>query len=136
MPGPVPKRSEERTRRNKSGETTKVPSTAPAEFPPASEDWHEIAVFWYESLQTSGQAVFYQPSDVATARYIAEAMSKNLQAGRLSGQLFAAVMSAMTDLLTTEGARRRARMEIERAPKSAEPAGVTALNDYRKQLGL
>lgn len=139
MPGPVPKRSEERRRRNKpeGGETTKVTVDEGKVEPPAvGADWHPIAVEWFESLADSAQSRFYEPSDWATARYIAEAMSKNLQAGRLSGQLFAAVMSAMTDLLTTEGARRRARMEIERAPESAEPAGVTALNDYRKQLGL
>jgi len=137
--GPIPKRSEERRRRNKpeGGEVTKVSAgVAVVEFPPAHEDWHPIAREWYESLQVSGQAVFYEPSDVATAVYVAEAMSRGLQAPRFSAQLFAAVSSAMTELLTTEGARRRARLELERhGVEDGKPASVLALDDYRDALG-
>jgi hypothetical protein len=80
--------------------------------------------------------VFYEPSDWATAQYVAEAMSRGLESPRFSAQLFAAVSSAMTELLTTEGARRRARLEIERGPvQDKEPAAVTALSDYRLSLG-
>lgn len=138
--GPVPKRSSERRRRNKSDgvQVTSVPAAESSVVcPPADEAWHQIARDWYESLAESGQAVFYEPSDWATARYVAEAMSRGLQSSRFSAQLFAAVSSAMTELLTTEGARRRARLEIERG-KSGEdekPAGVTALDDYRSALG-
>lgn len=137
--GPVPKRSSERRRRNKP-EGVQV-TTAPVavetvERPPADDAWHSIARDWYESLARSGQAVFYEPSDWATARYVAEAMSRGLQASRFSAQLFAAVSSAMTELLTTEGARRRARLEIQRdAPSDEKPADVTALDDYRALLG-
>lgn len=138
--GPVPKRSSERRRRNKPDgvEVTSVPATeSSAECPPADEAWHQIARDWYESLAESGQAVFYEPSDWATARYVAEAMSRGLQSSRFSAQLFAAVSSAMTELLTTEGARRRARLEIERGKlgEDEKPAGVTALDDYRSALG-
>jgi len=136
----VPKREDERRRRNKNEdgiETTTVKvDEGPVKAPDVDTEWHPIAQEWFSSLRESAQSRFYEPSDWATAKYIAEAMSKNLKQGKISGQLFAAVMSAMTDLLTTEGARRRARMEIERGPDSSEPAGVTALNDYRKQLGL
>lgn len=137
--GPVPKRSSERRRRNKP-EGVQV-TTAPVavetvECPPADDAWHPIARDWYESLVRSGQAVFYEPSDWATARYVAEAMSRGLQASRFSAQLFAAVSSAMTELLTTEGARRRARLEIQRdAPSDEKPADVMALDDYRALLG-
>jgi hypothetical protein len=67
-----------------------------------------------------------------TARYIAEAMSRNLAAARFSGQLFAAVMAGMTELLTTEGARRRARVELERVVKPDEPASVSIMDTYRR----
>lgn len=139
--GPVPKRSSERRRRNKpeGAEVTSVPAPEvdPVNCPPADESWHQIARDWYDSLAKSGQAVFYEPSDWATARYVAEAMSRGLQASRFSAQLFAAVSSAMTELLTTEGARRRARLEIERGKpgEDEKPAGVTALDDYRTALG-
>ncbi|PSJ29566.1 hypothetical protein B7P34_06775 [Streptosporangium nondiastaticum] len=106
------------------------------EWPDPDASWHAIACDWYLSLGASGQSQFYEPSDVATARYVAEAMSRNLAAGRFSAQLFAAVSSAMTELLTTEGARRRVRVELERAPAEEEnPAGVTAIADYRAALG-
>lgn len=137
--GPVPKRSTERRRRNKpeGAEVTSVPvAEQTVECPPADESWHQIARDWYDSLAKSGQAVFYEPSDWATARYVAEAMSRGLQQSRFSAQLFAAVSSAMTELLTTEGARRRARLEIERGGKDeGKPADVTALDDYRAALG-
>ena len=138
--GPVPKRSTERRRRNKPEgvQVEQVPVVTPVvECPPADESWHPIARDWYDSLAQSGQAVFYEPSDWATARYVAEAMSRGLQASRFSAQLFAAVSSAMTELLTTEGARRRARLEIERGKSGEEkkPADVTALDDYRAALG-
>lgn len=138
--GPVPKRSTERRRRNKpeGAEVTTVPAaTHSAQCPPADESWHQIARDWYDSLARSGQAVFYEPSDWATARYVAEAMSRGLSSSRFSAQLFAAVSSAMTELLTTEGARRRARLEIERGKpgEKEKPAGVTALDDYRSALG-
>lgn len=135
--GPVPKRSEERRRTNKP--TDADPVTAPAGtavlWPEPEIEWHDLASDWYMSLQDSGQAVFYQQSDVMVARYLAEAMSRNLLAGRFSAQLFAAVMAGMTELLATEGSRRRVRVELERAkPESNSPAGVTALDDYRASI--
>jgi len=133
MSGPVPKRSSERRRRNKSGDVESVDFGGVVEQPPAHESWHRIAREWYESLAESGQAQFYEPSDWRTAQYVAEAMSRNLESGRFSGQLFAAVMSAMTDLLTTEGSRRRARLEIERG-EVVEEQPVTAISEYRKRL--
>ncbi|MEV4739803.1 hypothetical protein [Streptomyces sp. NPDC049555] len=135
----MPKRSAERRRRNKDGVELVRAETAPGvvEWPEPDPGWHAIARDWYLSLAASGQSQFYEPSDVATARYVAEAMSRNLAAGqRFSAQLFAAVSSAMTELLTTEGARRRVRIELERAPAEQDtPAGVTAIADYRAALG-
>jgi hypothetical protein len=49
--------------------------------------------------------------------------------------MFAALMSAMSELLVTEGARRRVRIEIERG-QAQEKASVSAIEDYKKQLGL
>lgn len=152
MPGPVPKRSDQRRRRNKPEPGAEIVKAAAGDEPlwlEPSETWHPIAREWYCSLAASGQSQFYEASDIATAFYVAEAMSRNLQAtrekdketgewvtvGRFSAQLFASVMSAMTDLLTTEGARRRARVELERGPAPAEPASITALDEYRKAAG-
>ena len=135
--GPVPRRSSERRRRNKEAEVeTVAPLTEKVPQPAGDPKWHPIALEWYESLSTSGQARFYEPSDWIFAKYVAEAMSRNIKArgSKFSSVLFASVCSGMSDLLTTEASRRRVRLEIERADAAQEPAGVTAIADYRQRL--
>jgi len=139
--GPIPKRSEERRRRNKDDgpELTQAPAGAPEdlpELPDPDPNWHEIAVDWYLSLRESGQAAFYEPSDWAMARYAAELMSRGLSSDRPpNGQYVAALNSVMTSLLTTEGDRRRARMELERKPAGPKLASVSPLDAYRDLAG-
>jgi hypothetical protein len=141
--GPIPKRSEERRRRNKDDgpELIQAPAGQPEdlpELPEPSELWHPIATDWYLSLRESGQAAFYEPSDWAVARYAAELMSRVLDCSERgpNGQLVAALNSVMSSLLTTEGDRRRARLELERKkPASPSDADVTILDDYRSAFG-
>lgn len=142
--GPVAKRSEERMGHRSKEEKdsiTKAPSGAPADLPDlpdADPLWDPIAADWYLSLRKSGQAAFYQPSDWAVARYAAELMSRVLDCSERgpNGQLVAALNSVMSSLLTTEGDRRRARMELERKkPARQGEAKVTALDDYRSAFG-
>lgn len=70
--------------------------------------------------------MFYAQSDVATAYYVAEAMSRSLKSGRFSGQLFASIMSSMGDLVVTEGARRRAKIELD---AHLDDAGSSVVDD-------
>jgi hypothetical protein len=135
--GPVPKRSTQRRRRNKESipDVVKV-AAAHVTAPPTNPRWHELARGWYASLSESGQAQFFEPSDWQAALFVADAMSRLLRQKRYSSVLFQAVWSAMSDLLTTEASRRRVRMEIERnAGEQQQPAGVTAIADYRKAIG-
>jgi hypothetical protein len=62
-------------------------------------------------------------------------MTRNLNDGRFSAQLFTGIWSAMNDLLTTEGDRRRVRMELQRPGSGEGNEGVTVLDDYRAALG-
>ena len=141
--GPVGKRSEERMGHRSKEEKdsiTKAPSGPPVDLPDLPDAdllWHPIAADWYLSLRESGQSAFYQPSDWAVARYAADLMSKVLLSERgPNGQLVAALNSVMASLLTTEGDRRRARMELERKkPTGQSDAKVTALDDYRSAFG-
>ena len=140
--GPIPKRSEERRRRNKGDgpELIQAPAGGPEDLPDLPEPdplWHPIAADWYLSLQQSGQAAFYEPSDWAVARYAADLMSKVLLSERgPNGQLVAALNSVMSSLLTTEGDRRRARMELERKkPAGPQLASVSPLDSYRDIAG-
>ncbi|MFI6468739.1 hypothetical protein ACIBL5_00500 [Streptomyces sp. NPDC050516] len=88
-------------------------------MPPADEGWHPIASGWYLSLGESGQAVLYQPSDWAKARYVAELMSRTLRLDRPSGHLVTSLHQAMTGLLATEGDRRRSGVELSRKPEQS-----------------
>lgn len=140
--GPIPKRSEERMgHRSKQEKTsrTQAPSGQPTDLPDLPDPdplWHDIARDWYVSLQESGQAAFYQASDWATARYAAELMSRLLSTDRApNGQLVAALNSVMGSLLTTEGDRRRARIELERQPTGPKLAVVSPLDSYRDIAG-
>jgi hypothetical protein len=130
--GPVPKRADQRRRRNKPDTALRsVKVSGAVDVPDPDEDWHPIAHAWYVSLAESGQSRFYEPSDWAQARLWAEILSRQLLSGRISAQMMATWSSAATELLTTEGARRRARMEIERDILSAVDEPVTVLDDYR-----
>lgn len=120
---------------------TKAPSGAPDDLPDLPDPsplWDPIATDWYLSLRESGQAAFYQPSDWAVARYAAELMSRVLDCSERgpNGQLVAALNSVMASLLTTEGDRRRARMELERRkPVGPQLASVSPLDSYRDIAG-
>ena len=65
-----------------------------------------------------------------------ELLSRQLGSGKPSAMMLAAWSSASTRLLTTEGDRRRVRIELERAGRKDEDAeaGVTAMDEWRKKL--
>lgn len=133
---PVPKRSDQRRRRNLDGRPDKVEASGAVEVPEPSDDWHPVAAAWFLSLAQSGQSQFFEPSDWQHARYVCEALTRNLTGGKFSAQLFASVESAMNNLGSTEGARRRLRIEVDRALAGppVDPA-VASIADYRKVLG-
>jgi len=70
------------------------------------------------------------------ARYVAEVMSRSLQSGRISAQLVAAVLSGAAALLSSEGDRRRVRIELERTAQvdADEEAAVAAIDEWRRRL--
>lgn len=135
--GPIPERSDQRRRRNKPAEADSVESApgSPVETAPeASEAWNSMARDWFNSLAESGQSAFYEPSDWQTARIWAEVLSRQLNAGqKMSSMMIAAWSSASAELLTTEGARRRGRLELQREEPDLEAvsAKVTTLDRYR-----
>jgi hypothetical protein len=147
----VPKRSDQRRRRNKTEPATKALAGGPSKPPPVPRSWHPVARRWFRSLAKSGQSRFYEESDWATAYLLAEAISRELQPQPVGhtedgdviyaslppkGSSLAAWLKAMSALLVTEGDRRRMRLELEAAPAvdPAEEAAVADLDDYRKRL--
>ena len=170
--GPTPKRSDQRRRRNaperpvkgspkKAAEGASPASSEPAppaskttdpvKHPAASRTWHPVARRWYESLPKSQQAVWYEPSDWATAYLIAESISRELKPqqiyndeGKLvaeverppKGASLAAWLKGMTALLVTEGDRRRLQIEFDPrgAGESQTPATVTDMRSWKQGL--
>lgn len=152
MPGPPPVRDDERRRRNKPDvETIKVDIGTlvqqEVEIPAADISWHPIAKLWYEALSRSGQAVFYEPSDWATAYITAESLSRDMkpqvvavndETGEptlalipLKGSSLSAYMKVFSSLLVTEGERRRLHIELERRKVEKAPAGVIPITKRR-----
>lgn len=150
MPGPVPKRSSQRRRRNKP----EVPidrafGAAEVPVPEPDPDWHPMATRWYESLERSGQSQWYEPSDWAAAQIIAESMSRDLKPQFLgisemtgevvrgtvpiNGTRLSGYLKAWTALLVTEGDRRRARIELERPGQNEDDENkISWIADHRK----
>lgn len=139
MSGPVPKKSSERRRRNAPDKpmTTITPGTGEKLIIPAEDQkWHPIVKGWWRSLKTSPQCTgSFVNSDWAAARLTAETMHRMLTADKLSAELLKQVWSMMGDLLTTEGQRRRLRVEIDRALEGGDGATVTSMSAYRDVLG-
>ena len=135
--GPVPKRTEARlghVTKAEKGSRTKIAASGAVPVPETPAHLHEIAAQWFDSLKESAQSRYYEPSDWAAALLTAEAMTKMLNAKKFSSMAFSAVWSSMTDLLTTEGARRRARIEVEREQVEEEtPPGVADIDAYREK---
>ncbi|WP_243727114.1 hypothetical protein [Actinocrispum wychmicini] len=96
------------------------------------EDPHPLIVDFYSSLKDSAQAQFYEPSDWQFARFTLHFANKLIQSARPSSQMLAAVNAALTELLVSEGARRRVRLEIEREQTTATVIDVAEM--FRQQL--
>jgi hypothetical protein len=135
--GPVPKRDAQRRRRNKEAKAEVVPyAGAAVDAPPVQKSWSPAAKRWYESLTESGQAQFFEPSDWQAAQLVAGELSVYLRSEKRSAMMWSHIWTAMTDLLTTEGARRRLKIEIERDPAGRseddqEAATIARLDEYR-----
>ena len=133
--GPVPKRSAERRRRNKDSQPQKVqPLGRRPARPRPKPTWHPLMRKWFSALGRSAQSQFYEPSDWAEAELWCDVMSEALKSKRGVTAFMMGTFSAFSSrLLTTEGDRRRVRLEIER--DVPEPAKVTSLAAFRARAG-
>ena len=132
--GPVPKRTSQRlghlTKAEKAASTV-VDVAGAVPVPTADPAWHPTATAWYASLSESGQVKQMEPSDWAAALVVAGELTRMLKDDFPNAAMFRAVWSAMNDLMTTEGARRRLKVEINRRPLSAAPSPVAQIDDFR-----
>lgn len=144
--GPVPNRSEERRRRNKTDESGRSiePEKLEVDAPPVTapepvDGWHELARAFWDDVVASPQSRYYERSDYAALRLMCEDMHRNLEEQPISvgsgedarlemvtlpmkGATLSAYTKIMASLLVTEGDRRRLQVEIERKNAEAELA--------------
>jgi len=135
MQGPVPKRSSERQRRNAPEmEITTIEVEGPSPQPDLGLDNpHPIIADMWESMGRSAQSEFYEPSDWQFARFTLHFANQLVWNQRPSAQMFQGVTSALSDLLLSEGSRRRLRMEIERNKASADVVDISQM--FRERMG-
>lgn len=136
--GPIPKRDDQRIRRNKQEvPTEKVPAIGMVSAPDLGfEDPHPLVVEIYESLLESAQRRYYEPSDWAYAKFALHFADGLLKAKRVNGQILTAVTSMFSDLLISEGDRRRVRLEVERTNNAADGAVLDVADLFRQRLGM
>lgn len=133
--GPVPYRSEERAPRPDDIEITKIEAVGSVEQPELMiTDPHPFTVELWESLGESGQSMYYEPSDWAFARFTLHFADGLLKNSRPSAQMLQSINSAFSDLLLSEGARRRVRMEVEREGAKADVVDLAQL--FQERMGL
>lgn len=128
MPGPMPKRSADRVRRNKPETVIKIGAAKKPTRPAEDKSWHIVAKRMYRSLKDSGQTEFWQQSDWEFARLAMDQLSKALIAAGekpIRAGMLAELNKMFTDLMFTEPARRRARIELEHAGETDAAASAT-----------
>jgi hypothetical protein len=132
---PIPKRSDQRRRRNLDQSVPdKVTVTGPAvKPPPIRREIHPLARRWYKSLAQSGQSRFYEASDWALALVVAEAINDYMAEAKAAK--FAGILAGSSLLLTTEGDRRRMRLELTReAVDDDDDAAAAAVDHWLKAV--
>ena len=148
MPGPPPNRGNDYSNasnaRRAARRSGKVTTVAPrkARIPDPNPEWHHVCVMLWEAAKNSGQETFYQETDwvflysllddlsAAKAKYHADG------SGKPPAILLQTIFSAMSALGFTEGDRRRMRIELTSDAGPSEDASVTAIDQYRRNLGV
>lgn len=155
LTGPIPKRSEERRRRNKDEtgldlERVDIAQLASldVEIPVADPNWHEISKMMWDSLKRSGGSIFLEPSDWAVAYLLCESISRDLseqvvgitESGEvikseipLKGASLTAYLKGFASLMMLEGDRRRLRVELNREKNLEDAANSPAVSSISQK---
>lgn len=135
--GPIPKRSEERTRRHatgKDGIEIKKGIAQEYSWTKPGEDWPDFIVRFYESFSSSGMAAYYQQSDVEQLWMSCEMLARQFETGRPSAMMVAEAIKLLDGLGATEGERRRMKIELEAEKESDEDAKDAVVTDIQSRL--
>lgn len=132
--GPVPKRSEDRIRHD-SHVIDKVHAFGVVKKPDLGlgDNVHPIIADFWESTAESAQSRYYEASDWQYFRVCLHFLNQLLKSNKPSAQMLTVVNQMLTDLLVSEGSRRRVRLEIERNV-TTQDAEVKDISDYFRKL--
>ncbi len=137
MPGPIPKREEDRVRRNKTGEDGLAVQSFSLEDPvkiPKAEFNNPLVQRIWDAMTISVNVQFYEPTDWAYAELTLTMWDKLLVEGKVpAAMMLASLDSMMTKLLLTEGDRRRLKIEAQRGP-TVDADKTNASDFYREQF--
>ena len=133
--GPVPKRSDQRRRVNKDGGVVeRVVVSGSVEPPDPPECASVLSGELWDALAGSGQATFFEASDWWLARLMVVAVDDYVS-GRKSATKLAEIRALATELLMSEGSRRRLRLELDRGSEDVdEERAVAAVADIRERF--
>ena len=131
---PMPKRSDQRIRRNKVVPPTKVSALGVVPKPDGLgfEDPHPLTAEYWDSLHNSAQSRFFEESDWTHCKAVLHFLDLQLKSSRPGAQMLQTIFKELGDLLVTEGSRRRLRLEIDRAEANEATVDVAAL--FREKL--
>jgi hypothetical protein len=99
---------------------------------------HPLIVEMYESIRQSAAVKYYEPTDWQFARMTLYMLNQELIAAQHNGKpvgamKLTAINQMLSALLLTEGDRRRARLEIERAQSDSSSGKVLDVTDMLRQ---
>lgn len=142
--GPIGKRDEERVRRNiPEDPTVTIQMPGLVTIPDLGDvshlgETHPLVTDMYESIRQSASVKYYEPTDWQFARLALYTLNQELIAAQHNGKpvgamKLTAINQMLSALLLTEGDRRRARLEIERAPADSSAGKVLDVTDMLRQ---
>jgi hypothetical protein len=143
--GPIGKRDEERVRRNiPEDPTVTVQMRGLVSIPELGDmshlgETHPLVTDMYESIKQSASVKYYEPTDWQFARLALYTLNQELIAAQHNGKpvgamKLTAINQMLAALLLTEGDRRRARLEIERAPVESDGKVLDVTDMLRQRL--
>ena len=99
---------------------------------------HPLIEEMYESIKQSAAVKYYEPTDWQFARMTLYVLNQELIASQHYGKpvgamKLTAINQMLSALLLTEGDRRRARLEIERAPTAPSNGKALDVTDMLRQ---
>lgn len=116
--GPLPKRAEDRLRRNKDPQgparEARVVTGLRVTVPSAEDWWSPTAKLMWRALKrdVKAGALEFINSDWVQAHFIMGELTRYQESSRQNGQVLSSLFSGLTELGTTVGARRRMGIEL------------------------